>query len=266
MKYSALKRMSLDEIKQVELDLLIEFDKFCNANGLLYTLEAGTLLGAIRHEGFIPWDDDIDVSMPYPDYLEFIRLWEQHNKNQSLDLFYDMKNHAGLTFIKLVDKRTIINSAVRDDKHSFPVWIDIFPMYAIDDDDQIALKDISDVLKLREHSWRFINYHSQNLLKKSFKYIAGDFLLARDIKKMKKVCNKHPYGTTKRIRIVPVSSNKLCWTTIEHFNRREKRQFENHLFWCPEDYDSYLTRVYGDYMTLPPENERITHNIEAYWR
>lgn len=80
MIYDESKKMSLAEIKSVELDLLIEFDSFCNEHNLKYALDGGTLIGALRHKGFIPWDDDIDVTMPFPDFLKFVELYKKKEK------------------------------------------------------------------------------------------------------------------------------------------------------------------------------------------
>lgn len=71
MNYDGMKKLSMEEVKKVELDLLITFDAFCKKHHLRYVLDGGTLIGAMRHQGFIPWDDDIDVAMPFPDFLKF---------------------------------------------------------------------------------------------------------------------------------------------------------------------------------------------------
>lgn len=77
MNYDGMKKLSMEEVKKVELDLLITFDAFCKKHHLRYVLDGGTLIGAMRHQGFIPWDDDIDVAMPFPDFLKFKELYEK---------------------------------------------------------------------------------------------------------------------------------------------------------------------------------------------
>lgn len=77
MNYDGMKKLSMEEVKKVELDLLITFDAFCKKHHLRYVLDGGTLIGAMRHQGFIPWDDDIDVAMPFPNFLKFKELYEK---------------------------------------------------------------------------------------------------------------------------------------------------------------------------------------------
>ena len=79
MDFENLEEIPLEEIRRIELNILIEFDHFCNEHGLKYVLDGGTLIGAIRHKGFIPWDDDIDVVMPFPDFLKFVELYRKES-------------------------------------------------------------------------------------------------------------------------------------------------------------------------------------------
>lgn len=80
MKFDENKKMSLEEIRKVQINLLIKFDDFCRKHNLKYVLDGGTLIGAVRHKGYIPWDDDIDIVMPFPDFLKFVDLFEKENK------------------------------------------------------------------------------------------------------------------------------------------------------------------------------------------
>ena len=104
----------LRDIQLANLAILKEFDEFCRANNLSYWIEYGTLLGAVRHKGYIPWDDDIDVSMTREDYDKFIEIFEKNSPNSKLKLYYG-KNNSGLFLLKLMRKDTEL------------LFIDIFP-------------------------------------------------------------------------------------------------------------------------------------------
>ena len=125
-----MKEMSLQEIKKIELNLLIEFDKLCKKNNLYYTLCGGTLLGAVRHKGFIPWDDDIDVIMPRGDYDKLLN--EDNIDKTELPKYVEIANwkmgNMNYPFMKFMDKRTIINPKYVDDNKSNKIWIDVFPI------------------------------------------------------------------------------------------------------------------------------------------
>lgn len=103
-----MQRLSSDEIKRIELNILLKFDDYCQENNLRYYLAGGTLLGAIRHKGFIPWDDDIDVCMPRPDYERFIRSYSQAQYCYKLKSGY-LKNFSA-PFTKVIDIRTKVLS------------------------------------------------------------------------------------------------------------------------------------------------------------
>ncbi len=102
MNYDENKRMTLEEIKKVELQLLITFHDFCEKHKLKYVLDGGTLLGAVRHKGFIPWDDDIDVTMPFPDFLKFVKEYRSECDNSDKKILYGDDGY-GFHFGKFVD-------------------------------------------------------------------------------------------------------------------------------------------------------------------
>lgn len=264
MNYENLKKISDTAVKEIELNLLLELDEFCNKHGLKYALDGGTLIGAIRHKGFIPWDDDIDVVMPYPDYLRLIELFKEDGNKYNGELKAGID--AGFHYAKFCDKRTIVKVLHRSDDKLYGVWVDIFPMYSIDDDDATAQKDIDKILFYERRSWRYMgtrNYHTP--IRRLYHMITNRAVLQYYFKKIDKVVNKFPYGTTNRIRFTPVVSRKLCPANNDHFDNRIKLEFEGYKFFAPRDYDAYLTGMYGDYMKLPPIDQRINHKIEAYW-
>lgn len=265
MKYDENKKLSLDEIRKVELQLLLEFTAFCDKHNLRYVLEGGTLIGAVRHKGFIPWDDDVDVSMPFPDFLKFVELYKAENKNSYLQLLYGREDPYGFHFGKFVDKRTIVKSYFREDKRLYPVWLDVFPMYSIDNDDKYAQMKVNQVLKYYKKTKPYLSLDYPKACQKIFHFLFNDYMRKYYMRKIDNILFEHEYGSTNRIRCAPVVCQKLIPAKNDHFDNPIKLDFEGYEFYAPKDYDEYLTRIYGNYMELPPENERITHKIEAYW-
>ena len=262
MNYELLERVSSDEIKKIELSLLDEFHNFCEQNNLKYTLDSGTLIGAVRHKGFIPWDDDIDVSMPYPDYLKFLDIFVSTSGNAQICT----GEQYGFHYTKLCDKRTVVRRDHRKDERLFGVWIDIFPMYSIDDNDEVAKNDIRKALYWGQKSWGYLGCPHRNPLKTLYHKIFDNYMLKKCLNNVDKVLEKYPYGSTKRIRIIPLFTDILAFSFNDHFDQRIKAQFEEKMYYIPRDYDFYLNNCFGDYMVLPSEDKRICHEIEAYWR
>lgn len=266
MKFDELEKISLEKIKEIEVELLKEITSFCDKHNLRYVLDSGTLIGALRHKGFIPWDDDIDLAMPYPDYIKLVELFS-NGENSKGNGELKAGINAGFHFAKYCDKRTVVKTLHRADDMLYGVWVDIFPMYSIDDDDEIAQQDINSILHFESLSWGCmgINY-IRNPVKKLCHKVANPFVLKYCFKKIDTIVNKYPYGSTKRLRIVPVVSDALAYAYNDHFDNRIKVEFEGEMYYAPCDYDMYLRNQYGNYMELPPMNKRITHQISAYWK
>lgn len=121
-----MRNISLREMQKIELDLLIVFDKICRDNSLRYYIDGGTLLGAMCYEGFIPWDDDIDLKMPRPDYEKLQKLGSKFPDYITIDS--PSEKHCEYTMIKLIDNRTILIEENEDNTKTTGVYIDIFPM------------------------------------------------------------------------------------------------------------------------------------------
>lgn len=128
--------IELDELKSIELDILLAFHDYCEQKGLSYMLYYGTLLGAVRHQGFIPWDDDIDVVMPRDDYEAFFRSFPCDSSFETIKLISYRDRSSIYPFIKLVDTRTEVVEDFVDPRYKTGVWIDIFPMDGLPEDDR----------------------------------------------------------------------------------------------------------------------------------
>ncbi len=243
---------SLREAQKVMLVMLQAFHELCEKNQLSYWLDSGTLLGAVRHRGFIPWDDDIDVCMPREDYEKFVKiacnnlrepfLLEDENKN--LNGFLPWARIAYLRDFKFIS----ING-----NEGIGLTMDIFPMDKIPEDIPSKLST-----KLFRRLVLITKAGKKSGVKGTLKNIIAAFNFKKwwlsYIKlhsKGKKIFYNYALETT-------FMSEKMMIPEDRIFPLR-KLTFENYEFFAPKDYDFYLTSLYNDYMKIPPVEERITH-------
>ena len=126
-----MRKLTTHEVQKIEYDILVTFDQFCEANHLTYMLAGGTLLGAIRHHGFIPWDDDIDVIMPRNDYDRLLQLPKTviGNEQKKYEIWHWKNSGSHYPFIKIVDPDTYVKTDYIRQKREIPhIWIDVFPL------------------------------------------------------------------------------------------------------------------------------------------
>ena len=121
-----MKEITLKEMQQIELKLLLELDKVCERHGLRYYMDGGTLLGAVCYDGFIPWDDDIDIKMPRPDYERLLTMQDEFPKHVFLDAPCDER--CQYLFLKLIDTRTVLEEPQSHGVKTTGVYLDILPM------------------------------------------------------------------------------------------------------------------------------------------
>ena len=138
-----MKEIYLEELRVIQLELLQQIADFCEKNNIKYFLAYGTLIGAIRHKGYIPWDDDIDIVMPRDDYDRFLELYNEAYPFSKVVDMYNTK-HYGFAFAKVHDVRTIIYET-QYAQDSFGVFVDVFPIDGIKGESQIM-----NVIKLRK--------------------------------------------------------------------------------------------------------------------
>ena len=260
-----MRIIDADELKAIQLDLLRKTAEFCEKNSIRYFLCGGTLLGAIRHKGYIPWDDDIDISMPRPDYDKFINTFNKPNNYYQVIAMSNDRRY-GFPFAKVHDTRTFVDE-LQYAKDHFGVYIDIFPIDGVGEDEQVFR-----ILRLRKllHTKK-ANYFQRTLLKKVInscgKIILLPFSTHYILKMMDKEARKYPFGSTSRAGIIinPYGTREIVDLTV--FDNPIPMRFEDREYMVPAAYDKWLRSIYGDYMQLPPEDKRHSPHVSiAYWK
>jgi len=258
---------TLVKLHSVMLEILNEFVRICEENNLTYFLAYGTLLGAVRHEGFIPWDDDIDVAMPRNDYEKFINLCENNNDSN----YYILSNKCPIntyyhyiTFAKFCKRNTIYAETTRNEGDFCGIFIDIWPYdntYPLLAPLQTALIHSGHKL-YRMKTYTSSVYKSRKHLKlQSFlkKLIPTWFCISFYKFTIKLCCIYNKHNTEY------ISFFSDWWSYKKVLMKRKdifplcKLKFGEKDYYAPNNYDLYLKIKYYDYMTLPPVEERKTH-------
>ena len=265
---SNMRKLNLDEIKKTELDILLELQKVCDAHGLRLYLAGGSLLGAIRHKGFIPWDDDIDVSLPRPDYMKLINLQDEFPKHLKL-VCYENGTDA-YPFMKLIDTRTKVKEKYMQEDASSSLWVDIIPIDGLPDCEEEIVsiyKKASFYRKLLKLNWANPR-EGKTWLKRSLKRFVIPFAkmygIERCNNKILEQAYKMPYEKANKV-------GAITWGLYGKGEAMDKKaylesvdvSFEGYTFKSPSCYDEYLTGIYGDYMQLPPIEKRQTHEMHV---
>ena len=262
-----MKQITIDEYKQIVLGILIKIDKVCRENNLTYQLAFGTLLGCIRHKGFIPWDDDIDIIMPRDDYN---RLRDIITKNDMGLNFISIENCAKTIYPygKVCDTTTTMIERNFRKVPGYGAFVDVFPLdYLPENDEEYKRyrRKARNMLLLITHSARTGFEKSSSLRKNIFRMSA--FALSRVLSTKQLILSLEKmtksYPKTKYLGL-PCSA---CGFRIdaEKIYNTQNGVFEGHEFQIPQDTDFFLTLMFGDYMKLPPKEERVNkHQLNCY--
>ena len=259
--------LSPDELKKALFDITLDVVKYCDAHNLKYIMIGGTLLGAVRHKGFIPWDDDIDLGMPREDYDRLHELVKTEPIGDNYKLVSITANNSPYPFAKVLDMNTkIVNS--NTSLHT-ELWVDIFPLDGYNTLDEKTLirnhKKMNRLALLLENAC--CKYGNGKTL---FRRIAKTPVIAFSRikgaeyygKKMDKIAQQYPLSTS------PYAAGS-AWGGIKAALPKEKMlttcelEFEGTMLKAPVGYKEYLEKMYGDYMTLPPENQRFNHDLKV---
>ncbi len=260
---------TLLRLQAVQIEILDEFKKVCEQHHLRYYLFFGTLLGAVRHEGFIPWDDDVDVTMPREDYDRFIRI----AKNELPDWLYlesaEMMEDCSLRYAKIRKKNTlylmnpISYNRRPENKRPLGIFIDVFPLDAIGGQSLGRVKSklkLCGLLSGHLYHCRLNDAGVQNSSIKS--KLLNAILRLFTVKQLKRFTRQLMVGKGDRYAILSggYRPEHLVYPQ-KCFEPAVQLTFGESSYAAPKEYDSVLRILYGDdYMELPPEEKRITHH------
>ncbi len=262
-----MRKLSLEEVHDILLNIAKEFHRICACHNIPYYMLGGTMLGAVRHKGFIPWDDDMDFGVPREHFNELKNSLEKELPSYYHLLTMDNNDSLILDFIKIEDTRTIMYEHIKGDtNYTFGLNIDIFPLDVCNGNKGYFSRNFMIRTLVRCQFFRFANARNRRGLKKAISYtlkITLPFLKRKTIVNYleKHVATKgdhcvNIYGAWGFKEIIPLST----------FESQQLYLFEDTQFYGPKDSDTYLTRLYGNYMQLPPEDKRRVHIEVAFWK
>lgn len=276
MRISELKKgehiTDFEVIKKLQLNILKEFDEFCTKHNLKYCITAGTLLGAVRHGGYIPWDDDIDVGMFRPDYEKLISLYDEMPDSCKIFSREINPNHSRL-YGKICNTDYISVDSFYDEKSSGYLGIDVFPLEAVPENREEFLK-LAKKTKVIRQLFIFANsalFKGNSFLKayiiKPIPIIICKIIGADKLYKLfKKVATSRNFDDSKAIALLTGLYTENESFPKERYYDLIRLDFEGLKLPAVKDYDSYLSQIYGDYMKLPPVDKRQPHHSFSVYK
>lgn len=270
-----MKQITLEELLKLQVEILSKVDNFCRKNSIRYTVDGGTALGTIRHKGYIPWDDDIDIAMPRPDYNKFISTFNESFPNlkvyaPELDLNYYAP------YANVCDTRTLLlEGANGHHGMEMGVKIDVFPIDGV----ALNLEEYHKInrrigllwaaLRSKRASMKIIWKTNKTIFYKLLIYrIAFTFRSYSSIQEeIIKLVTKYEYEEAQYVENLTIPLPKDIRCSHKAFEEYDDVPFEDITVSIIKGYDEYLTKLYGNYMELPPIEERVAHHdFSAFWK
>lgn len=262
------RQTTIKKIREIQLAILIvakEVHKICAENDINYYMCGGTFIGAIRHKGFIPWDDDIDFSMLYDDFQKFIEI-ARNLQHPWLEFDLpdpDNEDYANM-FIKVYDKRTTLVE-IHKEKHARGVFVDIFPVIYAKDTKEECWKEINHSIFLRKliQSKKYDIYPHRPILRTMINIflplVSKKYLMKAALKHMNKLASHKA-----KFLIEPDGTKDNVYKAEYFDDPFVLYQFEDTAFYGVKRYHEYLTDVYHDYMQMPPEEQRYPLHVNYF--
>lgn len=275
MKQASKENTPLRKLQLAELDVLKELIRICKKYNLTYYISGGTYLGAVRHKGFIPWDDDMDIAMPRPDFEKFLKLVNEIDKNYELVTF---QTHSDYNWYppKLRNNKVKVKNTSTKNAQIESAWIDIFPLDGMPKNKILAtfhkirlsycrlyyvISDFDNIVNLKKRHRPFY----EKIIIAFFKKVNVSKIIdtKKALYKIDGALKKYPYekSSVNMNYMGAYRLNSIIPKTV--YAEGALYDFEGLKLNGPKDYDTYLTQIYGDYMTPPRKTDQNKHNTEV---
>lgn len=263
---------NLRNLQLCELEILKDFVSFCEKNNLRYYISGGTFLGAVRHHGFIPWDDDVDVAMPRSDYEKFLKTYK--SSKYKISTFKDM--HETVHYqTKIIDSSIKVVNTSGKENQIWSSWIDVFPLDGMPSNPLKSFYHQFHLMYLRARL-KFTCFDQVNLKEKHRNLIERfliwlglhtSFMKSKDsmfyLEKIDKALKKYSDKDSKfYINFMGAYKLKSILKKDYYYQDGAYYDFEGLKLFGPANYDAYLSHFYGDYMQIPKKEEQNKHNTE----
>lgn len=265
------REISTNEFKKVAYEVLEYFKYVCEKNDIYYILSFGTVLGAVRHNGFIPWDDDIDVCIFRKDYQKLINAFKNENNDRFRLVSSDVDPDYSLPHMKIVDTNTILFQSSRRNDFPLGIWIDVFALDNVPDDIKVRHRFIRK-LNIYQTIWTMLefvpNENARGFRSKIYLLLSGlvgalyNYDSRKWALKLEALAQKYKSVNTQEVGVLsffPYDRNKSIFPR-DMLNESSFHIFETGEFPIPKEYDKYLTKLYGDWRTPPPKDQQVTHH------
>ena len=250
----------LRKLQLTQLGILKIFDHFCQENNLKYSLYAGSLLGAVRHKGFIPWDDDLDVCMPRTDYERFLTLWESNPPARYVLQNKENSKYFDQSFTKIrKDHTTYLENEWQIGNHHTGIFLDIFPVDRIPSDKLTRLAFQWNCMQYQLLTREFIPKNSNPLVKFCTALILFFSPKNNRMAARKKLLDKiQRFNDDFSLETITIETLSTIQTPLpaDLLDGFVMLPFEDSLFMCFAKWDEYLRLTYNNYMEYPPVEER----------
>ena len=265
-----MNNCALRDVQLIQLNMLLKVDEICRQNNIRYYLIGGSALGAVRHKGFIPWDEDIDIGMFRKYYDQFLDIAGKFLGNEYFLQTNRTDPHYHGPYAKLRANNTTFienESKYLGAKVHQGIFIDIFPLDNVPDNELLLKLQLMLVRFLLSVAFARANNYPVNRYKRYIKKMYSiPFLKLMKKKTFDEIINRvasfYKNKDTSRIANLFGRYREKEVVPKYYFGKAEYLEFEGYKFPVPEYYDEYLKKVYGDYMKLPPIEKRYIHNIE----